>query len=100
MISAYKQHSWGTNTCNPAPDLAKTHFCWRALGKWYVCEWELLLRMALESESQQLQGELDRMKTLSTRLGLLMALTLLTVFCLSAFVLAQDNDEKVTPRFV
>jgi len=40
------------------------------------------------------------MKTRSTRLGLLMALTLLTVFCLSAFVLAQDNNEKVTPRFV
>ena len=29
-----------------------------------------------------------------------MALTLLTVFCLSAFVFAQGNDEKVTPRFV
>src|SRR5271167_881613 len=43
------------------------------------------------------------MKTPSTRLGLLMALTLLAVFCLSAFVLAQDEnsaDEKVTPSFV
>src|SRR5271157_2849353 len=43
------------------------------------------------------------MKTHSTRLGLLMALTLLTVFCLSAFVFAQDEnsaDEKVTARFV
>src|SRR5271166_3488900 len=40
------------------------------------------------------------MKTRSTRLGLLMALTLLTVFCLSAFVFAQAYNERVTPRFV
>ncbi len=40
------------------------------------------------------------MKTRSTHLGLLMALTFLTVFCLSPFALAQDNDKNVVPRFV
>jgi len=40
------------------------------------------------------------MKPSSVRLGLLVALTLLTVFCLSAFVYAQADNEKVTPRFV
>jgi len=40
------------------------------------------------------------MKSSSARLGLLLALTLLTVFCLSAFVYAQADNEKVTPRFV
>jgi hypothetical protein len=42
------------------------------------------------------------MKTRSTLLGLLMALTLLTVFCLSALASAQDNDstqEKAVPRY-
>src|SRR5271165_1436233 len=57
-------------------------------------------RVVLRIPKSKNTGELDRMKTPSTRLGLLMALTLLTVFCLSAFVFAQTDNEKVTPRFV
>jgi len=42
------------------------------------------------------------MKPSSTRLGLLIALTLVIIICLSAVALAQDNnasDEKAVPRF-